>query len=662
MTNESNSPQPSAKATPGLQFAMPTRRSHIIKVIGVGGGGGNAVNHMYLQGIKDVDFIICNTDAQALEQSPVPTKVQLGPTLTEGRGAGSKPETGREAARENLEDVKSFLSDNTKMVFITAGMGGGTGTGAAPVIAALAKEMGILTVGIVSVPFDFEGPLRRRQAEDGLAELRQHVDSLLIISNDRVRAIHGNLPLRKAFGHADDVLATAARSIADIITHSGYLNVDFEDVRTVMQNSGVSIMGSAIMEGEGRALKAIEMAIASPLLSDSDIRGAKKILLNITSGEDEITMDEIGEITAYIRQEAGNNTEMIWGNCYDDSLGNAISVTIIATGFETTNQNAGMHGILGGAAATNGLTGTIADRPLEKVVHMLNNEPQRAVELGHEHFEQTSTTQPDGMRILVREPLAPAQPAQQAPVQQTPVQQAPVPPVYTPSEFNAPVVIGSPFGSPSASTQTAAPEPTIAQQAPAEPHFIQRPVALEVTNLEPEPDQFSQETQEAQPTPTAQPLNQQPPVVAQPIERPVEKVVLGIDDEVDTNQIDQEDYKHLHEQLRQNASLPTTPFGQEPTSRPTTFEAHKEGIRQSSAARLKGLTNVEVAISSIPRISDPRQIEAFEREPAYLRKGVPLQNLPHSSEMDMSRYGIKENAEGRPEMRERNAFLHDKVD
>lgn len=319
-----------------MEFDLPKENSSIIKVIGVGGGGSNAVNHMYNQGIIGVDFIVCNTDKQALDISPVPYKIQLGPSLTEGRGAGSIPEIGKNAAVENIDEIRELLSNNTKMVFVTAGMGGGTGTGAAPVIAGVAKELGILTVGIVTVPFSFEGRKRRQQAEDGLDAMRRNVDALLIINNERLREVTGNLTIGNAFAQADDVLTVAAKGIAEVISVTGIINTDLNDVNTVMRNSGVAIMGSASAEGENRSMVAVQQALSSPLLNDNDISGANYVLLNITYGDSEITMDEMAEITDYIQDEAGSTAEIIFGHGYDASLGNRLSVTVIATGFASS--------------------------------------------------------------------------------------------------------------------------------------------------------------------------------------------------------------------------------------------------------------------------------------------------------------------------------------
>jgi len=319
-----------------MKFDMPKEQSSIIKVIGVGGGGSNAVNHMYRQGIKGVDFIVCNTDHQALDISPVPTKIPLGQSLTEGRGAGSIPEIGKNAAIENLDEIKDILAKNTKMIFVTAGMGGGTGTGAAPVIAQTARDMGILTVGIITVPFTFEGRKRRTQAEDGIEQMRDAVDTLLVINNDKLREMFGNLSLVNAFEQADDVLAIAAKGIAEVISVTGQINVDFNDVNTVMKDSGVAIMGSAEAEGDDRATKCVEQALSSPLLNDNNIEGATYVLLNITYGDKAVLMDEISDITDYIQEEAGSTADVIWGHGHDETLGEKLCVTIIATGFKTT--------------------------------------------------------------------------------------------------------------------------------------------------------------------------------------------------------------------------------------------------------------------------------------------------------------------------------------
>ncbi|MEQ8474524.1 MAG: cell division protein FtsZ [Marinoscillum sp.] len=321
------------------QFDLPSHHKSIIKVIGVGGGGSNAVNHMYNLGIKDVEFVVCNTDIQALESSPVPNKLQLGVNLTGGLGAGANPEKGRHAALESKDEIREMLSEDTKMVFITAGMGGGTGTGAAPVIAQVAKDMDILTVGIVTAPFMFEGRKKIAAANEGIAELKANCDTVLVILNDKLREIFGNLPIREAFGQADNVLTTAAKGIAEIITVPGYVNVDFEDVKTVMKNAGAAVMGSAQTFGENRARRAAEEALNSPLLNNQNITGAEKILLSIMSGEDaELQMDELADITDYMQEFAGDEAEVIFGHGVDQNLGENIRVTVIATGFDNNQE------------------------------------------------------------------------------------------------------------------------------------------------------------------------------------------------------------------------------------------------------------------------------------------------------------------------------------
>lgn len=319
---------------PLFQFDLPKEQSSIIKVFGVGGGGSNAVNHMHDHGIVGVNFVVLNTDAQALDMSLIPNKIQLGPALTQGLGAGARPEVGEKAAEESVEAIKELLSKNTKMVFITAGMGGGTGTGAAPVVSRIAREMGVLCVGIVTTPFWFEGKSRYNQAMEGIERLRENVDTLLIINNDKIREMYGNLKRSEAFAHANNILTTAAKSISEIITVPGEINVDFADVQTVMKNGGSAIMGCATAEGDDRALRAAQGAINSPLLNDNDIRGAKKVLVNITTGAMQVTMDEIGEIMEYV-QDAAGSTDIILGTCDDPSHGDKLSVTVIATGFES---------------------------------------------------------------------------------------------------------------------------------------------------------------------------------------------------------------------------------------------------------------------------------------------------------------------------------------
>lgn len=363
----------SQKEFENISFDLPKNQSNVIKVIGVGGGGSNAINHMFSQGIKGVDFVICNTDAQALENSPVPIRIQLGVDLTEGLGAGANPDIGKQAAEESREDLKGLLSTNTKMVFITAGMGGGTGTGAAPVIARLAKEMDILTVGIVTIPFQFEGRTRNEQAQLGVEELRNNVDSLIVINNNKLREVYGNLGFKSGFSKADEVLATASRGIAEVITHHYTQNIDLRDAKTVLSNSGTAIMGSAVASGTNRSQIAIEKALDSPLLNDNKIRGAQNVLLLIVSGTDEITLDEIGEINDHIQAEAGNSANIIMGVGDDETLEDSISVTVIATGFNTEQQD------------------EIVNTESKKIIHTLEDEQKIEQNLSAGRYKKQSS-------------------------------------------------------------------------------------------------------------------------------------------------------------------------------------------------------------------------------------------------------------------------------
>lgn len=348
-----------------ISFDLPKNQSNVIKVIGVGGGGSNAINYMFKQGIKGVDFVVCNTDSQALQNSPVPNKIQLGVGLTEGLGAGANPEVGQQSALESMEDIEKMLDANTKMIFITAGMGGGTGTGAAPVIAQMAREKDILTVGIITIPFQFEGKLRSEQAMKGVERLRKQVDSLIVINNNKLREVYGNLGFKAGFSKADEVLATASRGIAEVITHHYTQNIDLKDAKTVLSNSGTAIMGSSKAEGENRAKEAIIAALDSPLLNDNKITGAKNVLLLIVSGAQEITIDEIGEINDHIQSEAGFNANIIMGVGEDETLGDSISVTVIATGFNVEQQK------------------EIVNAEPQKIIHPLEDTQTHPLDLTH---------------------------------------------------------------------------------------------------------------------------------------------------------------------------------------------------------------------------------------------------------------------------------------
>jgi len=538
-----------------MQFEMLKEKSSIIKVIGVGGGGGNAVNHMYRQGITGVDFIICNTDAQALELSPIPNKVQLGASLTEGMGAGSIPEVGKNSAIENIEDIKRMLGSTTKMLFITAGMGGGTGTGASPIIAKAAKELDILTVGIITTPFSFEGKRRKMQAEEGLEEFKKYVDSYLVISNDRLREIFGNLTLSAAFAQADNILTTAAKGIAEIITIPGYINVDFKDVRTVMNNSGVAIMGSYSAEGESRALRAVEGALASPLLKDNEIEGARYILLNISSGSREVSMDEVSVITDYIQDEAGLAADLIWGNCMDENLGDKISVTIIATGFQTKEERA-------------------IEKSHQKKVSLLTPDNAPMIKAVNSFIEQVE-------EVKEEDPA--------------------------PSQFTAEVQVDL-FGG-------FAPKKVEEKKVAEQPKVIRHTLQDEEKQTQESSFEFGFKVAESEYQFDDAPV-QSAPAYSEPT-KPVEPAVYNPDE----NKTDES----IEEQLRKS----------------------RERI-----LRLKDLSM---------KLRSANGLQELEAEPAYKRKQMALQQVPHSSESQVSRFTLS-NEDGVTEIRPNNSFLHDNVD
>lgn len=530
-----------------MEFDLPKETSSIIKVIGVGGGGSNAVNHMYEEGIQGVDFIVCNTDKQALDISPVPYKIQLGPSLTEGRGAGSIPEIGKNAAVENIDEIREFLSCNTKMVFVTAGMGGGTGTGAAPVIANVARELGILTVGIVTVPFNFEGRKRRQQAENGLEEIRQSVDTLLIINNEKLREISGNLTIGNAFAQADDVLTTAAKGIADVISVTGAINVDFNDVNTVMKDSGVAIMGSAAAEGEDRALKSVQKALNSPLLNDNEIAGAKYVLLNITYGEQEVLMDEITEITDYIQDEAGSTADVIWGHGQDLSLGNKLSVTIIATGFNS-------QPITGYEQAPEKKKVTLTDESKKEITNQMHS-PTDSVPRMEKTVEETITEEPFLKTEAPENELKVAEEPTKEPVRETPQETM---------EFG--------------------------------------------WDVKPKWEQ------------TEEPSKQEEPQI----------VKYELEDE------------QPEEKLNSVEQAPARELTPEENQR----------LNQERMMRIQEYTL---------KLKKPNGISEFEKEPAFVRRNVQLDETKQSSNEKISRYGLNDDGNG-TSLSGNNSFLHDNVD
>ncbi len=552
-----------------MQFEMLKEKSSIIKVIGVGGGGGNAVNHMYRQGITGVDFIICNTDAQALELSPIPNKVQLGASLTEGMGAGSMPEVGKNSAIENIDDIKRMLGSNTKMLFITAGMGGGTGTGASPIIAKAAKELDILTVGIITTPFSFEGKRRKNQAEEGLEEFKKYVDSYLVISNDRLREIFGNLTLGSAFAQADNILTTAAKGIAEIITIPGYINVDFKDVRTVMKDSGVAIMGSYAAEGENRALRAVEGALASPLLKDNEIEGARYILLNISSGDKEVTMDEVSIITDFIQQEAGLAADLIWGNCSDEGLGEKISVTIIATGFQTKEEREVEKSQIRKVSL---LTPELA--PMVKPVQANSFMDFKKEEINEPVLKSTEESQVD---------------------------------LFAGYFHSAPKVEEE------KSTESDYVRHTLTDEISLDFAHVEKSVEFEIETKEIE-EAFEEVFEQA--------FDEPEQIVEDEIVAEVqEEEIITAWNNPDEDKTDES----IEEQLRKS----------------------KERI-----LRLKDLSM---------KLRTTNGLQELENEPAYKRKQLSLNDVPHSSESEVSRFTLS-NDEGITEIRPNNSFLHDNVD
>ena len=642
-----------------MKFDLP-EHSSIIKVIGVGGGGSNAVNHMYRQGIKGVDFIVCNTDKQALDMSPVPHKIVLGTTLTEGRGAGSIPEVGRNAAIENIEDIRGLLANNTKMVFITAGMGGGTGTGAAPIIAGIAREMGILTVAIVTVPFLFEGKKRRLQAEEGLEQLKQNVDTLLVVCNDKLREMYGNLKLSDAFSHADDVLAIAAKSIAEVISLTQQINVDFADVCTVMRNSGVAIMGSAVVSGENRSTRAVEQALNSPLLNDNNITGARFVLLNIISGENEITMDELGEITDYIQEAAGQTAEIIKGYGVDPSLGDNVNVTIIATGF---NQNNPIAYEYTKKQAAEKVVLELDENKLE-LVEAVQNELKAEVVNPLEPFLVSKQPEPIAeekiAKVDIVNVLAPFIVAEE-PVLETNLQeeiQEPIAEVALVEEIIEPiaeVTLEEEIVLPIA--EVALVEEIIEPIAEVElTEEILEPVAeSEViepvlnTNVEFEITNFTETETTTSNLELVIENNETPELVAEIL--PVATIPEIIVTAVAAN----EPFLIKRDVVETSAASDLV-VSEQINEEELAKKIQKDEQQKKNLDRIQKLKELSL------KLKTPKGLNEMEHEPAYVRKNINLENVPHSSESQVSRYTLTENEEKKIEIRPNNSFLHDQVD
>lgn len=609
-----------------MKFDLPKDQASIIKVIGVGGGGSNAVNHMYEQGISGVDFVICNTDAQALDQSPIPNKIQLGTTLTEGLGAGANPEVGKNAAIEDVEAIKAILQNNTKMVFITAGMGGGTGTGAAPVIAEAAREMGILTVGIVTVPFSFEGRRRKQQADEGLEALRNSVDTLLIINNDKLRMMYGNLKMGEAFAKADDILAVAAKGISEIITVTGYVNTDFRDVQTVMKDGGTAIMGSATAEGENRAIDAVSKALASPLLNDNEIKGANYILLNITSGTEEITMDEIGDITDYIQDEAGLTADVIWGNCTDESLGAKVAVTVIATGFGSTDT----------------ATFDFGKKPEKKVYGLDEDVP-------------TNITQPLEETQEVENTIEEVTNDLEEPFLKTEVEQPTL-------DFD------------NSTTETTDLTDNVEEQEKVvfslddDENDIEAKrdeMSLNWSEVNDSEVEASSSTEDNWNESSVDEVTNEENSWEEPVnETPAEDnktIVWNLNDDDSTDEFTNEttDFtvdENMDEEITLSRKELTSETEEEIDGPVYTNRIPDEDQLKRSQERVMKIKELGM------KMKTPSGINDLEKEPAYKRRQINLDEVPHSSENNISRFTLSEDEEGKPKLNDDNSFLHDNVD
>ncbi|RXK81228.1 cell division protein FtsZ [Filimonas effusa] len=647
-----------------IHFDLPKQKSSIIKVLGVGGGGSNAVNYMFAQDIEGVDFIICNTDAKALEQSAIPNKIQLGPHLTQGLGAGANPEVGKQATEESLEEIKRILEVNTKMAFICAGMGGGTGTGGAPIIAQICRELGILTVGIVTTPFGFEGPRRQQQAELGIKQLEPYVDTLLVISNDKLRMQYGNLKMKEAFGKADNVLATAAKCITDIINSRGHIIVDFADVCTVMKNGGVAILGSAFVEGEDRAQRAIEEALSSPLLNDNDIRGAKWILININSaeGEHECTMDELEVINTHLRMQAGENTDVIVGMGYDNDLDRKIGITLIATGFEHKDP---------------------FERRPAVAQQVAPKEEKIIMTLDIDGAEKKPTAQSQqSLPFEEKDPFAPRLADTTMPpviVEQKPEEIAPLPQPSADGVYR--------FELSTDITAEVKPLP----QAPAQPEeptmqYVEKPVSNVFTGFLSKPANIYSEQQRAAQQPPVQqqqPVQQQP-VAPQPVQQPYQPVMPQAP--APQQPVQQQPMPHQHTSPQPPAQQPPVqqPFAQQqpaqpdphaeegnefqlvikedsapvqPTAAITTFDIHddEEDQKRRAAERIQKLRQLSFNMNT----SDPNN--EFESVPAYIRRNMDLfGNTLTSVENFYSKYTVKTDDNNETKISSLNTFLDGK--
>ncbi len=688
-----------------MQFDLPKEKSSIIKVIGVGGGGSNAVNHMFKQGIKDVDFIVCNTDRQVLDASPVPLKIQLGAALTEGLGAGSLPEMGRKAALENEEELRTALA-KTKMLFITAGMGGGTGTGAAPVIAKIAREMGILTVSICTLPFSWEGKLRKKQAEEGLAELKRHSDSVLVILNDKIREIYHNLKVGEAFAHADNVLTSAAKCIAELINVALTINVDFNDVRRVMENSGVAIMGSAMAAGEGRSLKAVTQALNSPLLNDNDIRGARYVLVSITcgTGKDELTMDELAEITDYVQEAAGQTAEMIKGYGTNDTLGEKVSVTIIASGFARNASDLGFEApqqqeiTMVHLDETKTVVKEVEPKIMETKVEVSKmTEPMlKSDVIADKVIANVKKETPSVAEVKKEEILIELKKVEEKPIEKKVIEVKLEPVVTMVKEEPKVEPIAEVKSEPIAEIKV---EPVVmvtpVEEVKVEPiaEVKAEPVAeiippvvitenkVEEVEEEKLPEPFLLVKEEEQVSfefdMTAElPKNTFKEPVVQKVEPKIEEVPVAKKEEAPVMETKVETVAEVVKPAinmdvkrgLMNASMSSEPAAESKVTKIAEVNLNSQPPITDSEARARAQEKIQKLRELSFKVKTPGGLAELENEPAYKRKNVVLNDTPHSSESEISRLtlGTENPTNGAtnktPSLRPDNSFLHDKPD
>ena len=647
-----------------ISFDLPKNQSNVIKVIGVGGGGSNAINHMFKQGIKGVDFIVCNTDAQALQNSSVPNKIQLGMHLTEGLGAGANPEVGQQSAIESIAEIEKMLDTNTKMVFITAGMGGGTGTGAAPVIAQLAKERDILTVGIVTIPFQFEGKVRSEQALLGVERLRKQVDSLIVINNNKLREVYGNLGFKAGFSKADEVLATASRGIAEVITHHYTQNIDLKDAKTVLSNSGTAIMGSATAIGDNRAKEAIISALDSPLLNDNKISGAKNVLLLIVSGSNEITIDEIGEINDHIQTEAGFNANIIMGVGEDESLGDSIAVTIIATGFNVEQQN-----------------GIVNTEP-KKIIHSLDGEHKLERDLTNKavaSFQLNTETPASNPVSNSEEKIVFELIEDEAPVVQEPVLDANE--LIVISKFiknlNVTFEIVSPptdftFTAPAAKEVKDASVSELAKQIKVVDHVEvkqeQAAFSFDLPLARPETQAFIDENKIL-----FELTNETKNII---VNQPVQMVPMTELNENGIIKYSLEEYMEVENELLN--SKPAENIAAEPIAEELNITMKKIDVAPSNfSSAFEDVSPIEMSIEDSLKLraderrrklkdfnykfhNNPSRLDEMEKEPAYKRSGVDISKEPLNNSQSRTSIGTDSNDD--IQLRSNNSFLHDNVD